>query len=312
MSDFGKLLRLVRRYTGDAFSAQNGYDARKPLNFGQRMALLRYANKINELTASNHVLYKPKRGEKTEAFAFTGQAGWRKFDVAIVHSPNVAAQPTFGVDKSRPKGSRFVVTDKRNGQRYYHIPAKPFLAFDEDQEDLSETDFYKQILEDYASDVEIFLINAGESYMWGAGGGHDQVAKRIATIIQNYGESHFAAADKNSSHYRNWFKGVTGWTNFYDVSPAMGEAMKKKRERAEKYKIDTSHNYRTLRDGSIGKFQNGELVEKFRVAQPGTSYRVKYRLKNRNRGRTFETYDEAYAFLQWIIEQGGTGVIDQI
>lgn len=311
MSDWGKLLRLVRRYTGDAFSPQNGYDLRKPLNFGQRMAVLRYANKINELTSQNHVLYKPKRGEKTEAFSFTGQSGWRKFNVAIVHAPNVKAKLSFEVDKSRPRGSRFIAIDRRNGQRYYHIPAKVFLDAEE-EEDLSETEAYQQILEDYAADADIFLINAGESYMWGAGGGHEQVAKKIQAIFQNYGDSMFSAANKNSSHYSNWFRGVTGWTDFNDIRPAMADAFRKKRERAEKYHIDTKHKYRRLRDGSIGQFRDGELLDKFWIEEYQASYRVKYRLDGKRGQRTFDSLGEAKTFAASIEARGGTVTIEVV
>lgn len=267
MQDFGKLLRLVRRYTGDAFSAANGYDLRKPLNFGQRMAILRYANRIVELTSQPHVTYRPKRGQKTEAFSYTNQKGWSKFDTAIIHAPDASAKLVFDIDKRRPRGSRFVVTNSNTGQRYYHIPARAFLGFDEEDEDLSETEFYEGVLRDYAEDAEFFLIEAGESYMWGAGGGHAAVANKLEKIIQNYGSSNFSANDKNSSHYRNWFRGVTGYTNRFDIVPQIGQALQRQRERGEKYGIDPTRRFRRLKDGSIGEFRNGNLLGRFWIEE---------------------------------------------
>jgi len=279
LSDIAEKLRTVRRYTGDAFSAARGYSLNKKLNFGQRMAVERYFQKIMELTAKETVTYIPKRGEKTEAFAYTGQTGWRKFKYAIIHKPDRNAKLSFSIDKTRPRGSRFVVTNRLTGQRYYHIPSAAFLWFEDmqlpapltdwlkaqdiDPTTLNEEEFYQLVIEFYAEDAEFFLIQAGESYMWGAGGGPEQVAKKIATIINNYGEALFDASNPNSSYYGNWFRGVTGFTNRFDAFEGISEAMAKRRAWREKYKVRTPENttYRTLSDGSIGVFVDGVYTQ---------------------------------------------------
>lgn len=270
------LLTYVRRYTGDHFTSKNGYDARKPLNFGQRMAILKYAEKIDELLSKPVTEYRPKRGEKTEAFEYTGQKGFRFFDVALVHTPDTSAEFEFKLDKSRPKGSRFVPTNKKTGQRYYHIPAKVFLDPDNlpddfnewltEQgiwvDDLSEDELNAYIIQFYAEDAEFYLIQAGESYMWGAGGGADAVAAKVSLILNNYGPSMFAANDRKSSYYGNWFRGVTGFTNRFDIVPSIGEAQRRRRERAAKYKISVDRKWRQLKDGSFGLFENGRMIER--------------------------------------------------
>jgi len=268
------------------------------------MAIERYYNKIVELTARETVTYKPKRGEKTEAFAYTGQTGWRKFAVAIIHKPDRSARLTYQIDRSRPKGSRFVVTNRNTGQRYYHIPAKAFLWFEDydlppefaaylaslgiDPNDLSEEELYQYVIEFYAEDAEFFLIQAGEAYMWGAGGGREQVAEKIKTIINNYGEALFDASDPNSSYYGNWFKGVTGFTDRFDAFPMINTARAKIRARRERYKIRTPENttYRTLSDGSIGVFvDNAYTGERFypRGVEKSGDSNVKKKRKKRKK-----------------------------
>lgn len=277
MRDVRKLLPLVRRYTGDHFTPKNGYHAGKPLNFGQRMAVLKYAEKIEELISRPVVEYRPKRGEKTEAFEYTGQKGFRFFDRALVHKPDPDAELEFSIDKSRPKGSRFVPINKKTLQRYYHIPAKVFLDIDflpdefiewlivekgEDLDEIAEEILFEYLIEWYSEDAEFFLIQAGESYMWGAGGSRDAVAEKIQTIVNNYGPSLFNANDKKSSYYGNWFKGVTAFTNRFDAFPMIAEAQRKKRERQEKYRLKGDSKWRMLKDGSFGRFEGGRLMER--------------------------------------------------
>lgn len=276
LRDVRKLLPLIRRYTGDHFTPANGYAMNKPLNFGQRMAVLKYAEKIAELTAKPFVTYRPKRGEKTEAFSYTGQSGFKYFDRAIIHKPDPNAELTFTIDRKRPKGSRFVPVNKKTGQRFYHIPANVFLDPDflpsefltwledqgEDVEEIAEDVLFEYLLEWYSGDAEFYLIQAGESYMWGAGGSKEAVAEKIQTIINNYGPSLFNANDKKSSYYGNWFKGVTAFTNRFDAFPMIAEAQKRKRERAEKYKLKGDAKWRVLKDGSFGRFEGGKLTER--------------------------------------------------
>lgn len=276
LRDVRKLLPLVRRYTGDHFTPRNGYHAGRPLNFGQRMAILRYAEKIEELISKPFVTYRPKRGEKTEAFSYTGQKGFRYFDKAIIHKPDPEAELEFRIDRTRPRGSRFVPTNRKTGQRFYHIPPEVFLDIDllptefiewlieqgEDLEEIAEEVLFEYLIEWYAQDAEMFLIQAGESYMWGAAGSRDAVAEKIQTIINNYGPSLFNANDRKSSYYGNWFRGVTGFTNRFDAFPMIAEAQRKKRERMEKYKLKGDKKWRRLKDGSFGLFEGGRLVER--------------------------------------------------
>lgn len=248
-------LRAIRRFTGEAFSRERGYDARKKPNFGQRMAVLKYARKLDELMSRPVVFYKPKRGEKTAAFEYTGQRGYNKFDTAIVHKPNDAADLEFGIDRSRPKGSRFVVTDRRNGQQYIHIPANAFLTVDPSE--------YAAIIREYAPDAEFFMIEAGENYMWGAGGGAQKVGEKIKQILEQYGSNMFDANDHNSSHWRNWFRGVTGFTDHRDALAHIEVRHAAEKAFNAKYKIPENAlkvKRRTSKHGRIALFANGRFL----------------------------------------------------
>jgi hypothetical protein len=251
----------VRQYTGEWFTPAHGYDARKPPSFGRRMAVLKYYRKIQELTSVETQVYTPKRGEKREAFNYTGQRGYGKFTKAIVRKVSPDQNLQFSIDKTRPKDHRFVATDVNTGRRYYNIPARMFDG------DSIDTDFYRETLDEYAGDAEFFLITAGEAYMWGAGGGKAQIAAKLSEIFRNYSATQFDAHDKNSSYYGNWFRGVTGFTSRFDILPEIGRARKRQREYRERYGITTARKYRRLlgydNNGNrlMGVFENGTLIE---------------------------------------------------
>ena len=225
------------------------------------MAVLKYFRKVKELTATGAVTYTPKRGEKNEAFAYTGQTGWRKFKVAIIRQVSPDSELTAFVDPARPKGSRFVVRDKKTGRSYYNIPAKAFLTDIDPDDDVIDTDHFRQVIEDHAADAEFFLINSGDTYMWGSGGGRDQVAEKLGALFRNYSAQQFDPYDKNSSFYGNWFKGVTGFTSRYDILDQVGEHIRAKREYRAKWKMHPTRTYRELKNGMLGVFENGRLVE---------------------------------------------------
>jgi hypothetical protein len=262
-------------------------------NFGQRMAVKKYFDKIQELTNVETQVYTPKRGEKTEAFAYTGQTGYRKFTKAIVRKISPAQKLTFKVDKTRPRGSRFVVTDKTTGRIFLNIPARLFepdyyepefydwvaelFGFGEtdDAVDYIQTippddanELYSEyILETYAGDAEFFLINAGESYIWGAGGDRKSIARKIRKYKEQYSATNFDVNDKNSHYYGNWLRGVTGFGSRFDVLDRIGEAQAKRRAFRDKFKMESGVNYRRLKNGLIGEFRNGQLVRSFSIDQ---------------------------------------------
>lgn len=265
MRNIRKQIEEVRRFTGDAFTSKNGYDLRKPLNFGRRMAVLKYYRKIEELISGPYQEYRPRtKQEKRSAFEYTGQNGYNKFSKAIISKISPSHDYTFSVDKSRPRGSQFVVTDKVSGQRYYHISAQVLLNAEEEAHENGENpnEYIEAVIEQYAEDANFFLIQAGESYMWGSAGGAEQVADKISLILQNYGASMFQANDKRSSYYGNWFRGVTAFTRRQDAYPLIAAGLRKKRERMEQYHLGES-KFRRLKDGSIGEFRNGALLRRF-------------------------------------------------
>ncbi len=252
-------LRLIRPYTGRAFTKVNGYSASKKPSFGQRMAVLKYARKVEELLTRPAEILTPKRGEKAEIFRETRQNGFRYFTKAIIPKPPTPVVVHYTLDKTRPRGSQLVATDKKTKQRYYHIPAEVFLESDE-----IDTEFYKDIIQQYAEDAQFFLIQAGESYMWGSatgrGGTLDGVAQKIKQILENYSALMFDANDKNSSYYGKWFRGITAFTSVHDALPELGKQLRRQAEYRERFRVGPQ-KYRETRDGQTRRFENGELAQ---------------------------------------------------
>lgn len=257
-------LEKVRRYTGDRFTAARGYDLRKGLNFGQRMAVLKYARKIDELTAKPFVEYTPRRGEKRETFNYTGQKGYSAFTKAIIYHPDPTHKLSFEIDKTLPKGSRFTVIDRgpkerpRAPSRYFHIDARYFLADWQLYADSFE-EYIQMVLDSYSPGAELFLIKAGDGYMWGAGSGRDALASKIDQLMTNYSSAYFDPNNKKSSYFGNWFRGVLAFTRREDAFPAIRRGLDQKRERLKKYRLPDI-KYRRLKDGRIVGYKDGVIV----------------------------------------------------
>lgn len=263
MRDIRKKLEAIRAVTGGYFSAKNGYDLRKPLSKRRQKTIEKYYEVLVDLTSRPHVEYRPRKGEKTEAFSYTGQKHTPKFDRAFVHKVDPDASLQFVLDKNRPKGSRFISYNKKTGQSYYHVPASAFIAFeDDDLEEAGEEveDFYEDVLREYAEDAELFLINAGNNYMWGSSGQHEAVAKKVADLFRNYGAGNFDPGDKNSHYYGNWFNGVTAFTRAADAYPLIAERYRANERRKEERHIMTDDKIRVLSSGDLGLFRNGRLI----------------------------------------------------
>ena len=253
-------LRLVRAFTS-GFEASAGYHAGRKMSGGKARAVDLYFDRIKMLQAKPTQSYTPKPHERREAFEYTGQTGFRKFKKAIVYKPDVKATYEFEIEKTRPVGSQFVAVNKKTRQRFYHIPAKAF-ADDLDLEGVELSEFYQQVLEDYAADAELYIIQAGESYMWGSAGSQDAVAEKIALIKQNYSSRLFDANKKSSSYYGNWFKGVTAFTDRFDVLDDIGRGRRNQRLYREKYHLGEGR-VRRFKDGSLALMVDGEIKRRY-------------------------------------------------
>lgn len=260
-------LKLVRQYTGDKFSAARGYDARKPLSKARLRTIDRYFNLVNELTARPHKLYRPKRGEKREAFEFSGQKGFPRFQVAIVNIPVPGDPYRFYLDKTRPRGSRFVMENRRTHEKSWHVPANIFLyenpnLFDEDAP--PDPEFFEYVLEQYAEQGprHTYVIEAGEHHMWGASGNIPKVAANLADLFKQYGAGNFDAFDKSSHFIGNWFRGIQVYSNPEEFAVyAMRRAEEKARYLRERPGLDPFTKYRTLKSGDMGVFYRGKLIQ---------------------------------------------------
>lgn len=263
MRDIRKKLAEVRKVTGDKFSAKKGYDLRKPLSRRRIKTIEKYYDALIELTRVPHKEYVPRKGEKSEAFSYTGQTSYPRFDRAFIPILDPEIKTAYVLDKNRPKGSRFVVVNKSNGQTFYHIPAETFLAVqDEDleAEGLEPEDYFEDVLREYADDAQLFLINANSAYMWGSSGQHSSIASKIAELFRNYGSDNFNRNDPNSSHFSNWFNGVTAFTRAADAYPLIRERYLHNEKRKEERHIQTDANIRVLKSGDIGWFEKGRLI----------------------------------------------------
>ena len=259
-------LRIVRRSTGKKFSAAKGYDLRHPISKGRVRTIAKYFDIIAELTARPHTLYRPKKGEKREAFAFTGQSHAPRFDVAIVETPQEGGY-TFGIDRSLPKGGRFVVTNKRTRERTTHIPASVFLdeneaLYDEDAE--LSPEFFADVIREYASETRnvAFVIEAGESHMWGDAGTPETVGEHLSILFKTYGAGNFNPFDPASHFIGNWFNGVKVYAPG-EIIAIMNERLGPAAERQRTWNLRPGEHFRQLRSGDIGHFYKGRLLQTF-------------------------------------------------
>lgn len=271
------ILKKVRRFTGDSFTPARGYNLNKGLNFGQRMAVLKYSRKIDELTSRPYVEYKPKRGEKCEAFNYSGQRSYNKFDRAIIFHPAPRHKLSFNIDKSLPRGSRFTVEDhgpkdnQRPPSRYYSIPGR--LLINESWPDEFDTyqDYLEWLFSVYAPGAEIGIIQNGDNYMWGSAGGPHEIAEKLSQLMNNYGSDKFDPDNRHSSYYKNWITGLLCFTSRFDAFPAIADGARKsdanksrwytERQKQRLISLDEwDVKYRHTASGRIAKYRNGQFV----------------------------------------------------
>lgn len=270
LSDLTDKLRALRRYTGDRFSPARGYDARKPLSRSRKRTIERYYTQLVELTSRPHKVITPPRGAKREAFEFTGQVHFPKFVKAILHTPDPDAKYTFEIDKTRPKGSRFIVINQRTREKSWHIPAAVFLEqnpdlYDEDQD--TPPEFFEEIIYEYAENGEVYLIESGDYYMWGSAGTPQSVSEKLSDLFKQYGAGNFDVTDKNSHFIGNWFRGIQVFQDARDLRPYLEDRVRHEAERIKERGIPAFTKYRVLKSGAIGTFYRGKLVNVARAVR---------------------------------------------
>lgn len=261
----------MRRFTGDKFSAKRGYDLRKPLSKARARTINKYFTMIEELTSRPHKIIVPPKGTRKEIFEFTGQKSHPRFSRAIVTIPDPNVSYTWEIDKSQPKGSQFVLINKATKERLWHIPAEMFDAkyeenFGEniwDEEELSPQ-FFADVLEEYAAQDQVYMIEAGEFHMWGTAGHIGRVSEKMAELFKQYSHDRFDRYDSNSNWIGNWFRGV----QVYGMASAgsyiddrLNHEVKRLQERYGDRASDMMfRKTRVLKDGSVAEFYQGKVV----------------------------------------------------
>lgn len=228
----------------------------------------RYYEAILELTSRPHKLYVPKRGEKREAFEYTGQKHLPRFTKAIIGTPDDSARYTFGLDKYRPKGSRFTVTNRRTRERSWHIPAHVFLDENEHLYDSDidiDPEFFRAIIEEYAVKGQVYMIEAGDFHMWGDSGEPAHVAKKLATLFKQYGAGNFDPFDRNSHFIGNWFRGIQVFGQD-DAVLYHGERQRFNKHRTTEWGLRPQEHFRELRSGDIAHFYRGKIIHIYKRA----------------------------------------------
>lgn len=230
---------------------------------------------IRELTGRPHKVITPARGAKRETFEFTGQLHHPRFVKAIVHLPDPEARYRFDIDKTRPRGSRFVMTNVRTREKSWHIPAAVFLdenenLYDED-EDISP-EFFADVLEEYAERGEVYLIEAGDYHMWGSAGHIERVSNKLSDLFKQYGAGNFDAYDKNSHFIGNWFRGVQVYSSINDFAPYFDDRIKAEARRLQERNLQPFTKHRILKSGAVGTFYQGQLIDVQRPARSGKVY----------------------------------------
>lgn len=262
MRPLSEKLKIVRQFTGDRFSAAKGYDLRKGVSKARARTISKYFDMVMELTSRPHKIIVPARGAKRETMEYTGQIHHPKFVKAIVHTPDPAARYSFSIDKTRPKGSRFILTNRRTKEKSWHIPARVFLdenefLYDEDED--IDPQFFADVIVEYGERGEVYVIEAGDFHMWGAAGHVERVSNKLADLFKQYGAGNFDPFDKNSHHIKNWFRGVQVYGDARDFSPYLDNRVRAEAKRIQERGISPFTKIRGLRSGDIGVFYQGQL-----------------------------------------------------
>lgn len=231
----------------------------------------KYFTMIEELTSRPHKIITPPKGTRKEIFEFTGQKTHPRFQKAIVVLPDPNEIYRWEIDKRQPKGSRFVLVNKRTKERLWHIPAEMFdrqysAAYGEsmwDEEQLS-AEFFEDVLTEYAQEDAIYMIEAGDYHMWGSAGEIPHVAKKIAQLFEQYSHDRFDRYDRQSSWVGNWFRGVQVYGTG-DALAYMGERANADIKRLyDRYgnsaPLMQFNHFRVLKSGDLAQFKHGELV----------------------------------------------------
>lgn len=214
---------------------------------------------------------------KREAFEYTGQKHLPRFTKAFIPTPDANGRYSFTLDKTRPKGSRFTVINRRTRERSWHIPAEVFLEenellYDEDAEIPPE--FFQAIIEYYAVRGQVYMIEAGDFHMWGDAGPPALVAEKLSLLFKQYGSGNFDPYDKNSHHIRNWFRGIKVFGQD-EMSEYGTERALHSRRRQTEWNLAPQEHWRMLRSGDLGHFVKGKLADRIpRSMIPGLGQKV--------------------------------------
>lgn len=259
---------MVRRFTGDRFSGAKGYDLRKGLSKARTRTVEKYYEMLVELTSRPHQVVKPPKGAKREAFSFTGQSRHPRFEKAIIHTPDPGASYSFEIDRSRPRGSRFVLVNDQTQERLWHIPASVFedVAAEYEADIFAEGEepdgsFFADVIREYGAG-EVYVIQAGNYHMWGAAGTPDTVGDKLAELFRDYGAGNFDPNDRSSHFVGNWFRGVEVYQDARDFEPYFSARVEAKVRRDQERR--TSHPFqkiRRLKSGDLGVFERGQLQQ---------------------------------------------------
>lgn len=259
---------MVRRFTGDRFGSAKGYDLRKGLSKARTRTVEKYYEMLVELTSRPHQVITPPKGAKRETFEFTGQRRHPRFTKAIVHVPDPNASYTFEIDRSRPRGSRFVLVNEQTHERMWHIPAEIFVDTAAEYEadiyaegEEPDGSFFAEVIREYGAG-EVYVIQAGNYHMWGAAGSPDTVGDKLARLFKDYGAGNFNASDRSSHWIGNWFRGVEVFGDAYDFEPYFAERVEAKARRdAERHTSHPFQKIRRLKSGDLGVFERGQLQQ---------------------------------------------------
>jgi hypothetical protein len=275
-------IRILRRYTGKYFTAANGYDFRKPLSRSRTRTVLRYLDKIREMTHGTYNLVTPVKGQKRELFRYTGQTGFNAFAVAIVRTPK-KTKSVIVFDKSAPKGERVSVQFPRLKQREVKIKREHILYFIANEDEQGLTEFIEQ----QAPDAELFLINTEGGAMWRKTAGNaETVAEFIFDLAEKYGAGNFS---KNTySHFDNWIDSISAFSNFAEAQRDIAQnAARVAEQKAYFTRLGMPYNlrYSDVHDALL-ETDNGDLLRVYSRATVERALKDDWKRKSRKTRRT--------------------------
>jgi len=240
-TDYGAMTKTIRHYA-EGFGASDGFDIRHVAkwNSAQKGSVTRYFNLVKSLSAKPHYIYRPRsRKNLSTVKKSLGVDSYKKLKVGIFQVPNEGAKIKVEVKKDQVK-------IKTRGVERALLPFEDF-GFDATELALNPERVIDSVIDN--NDFKYYTIMAGEfeTGAWQTGSKGvpqyhkpDAIKKAVIDLMNAYSEEEgYNSADPNSSHHKNWLRGLIGYSfdeigGFINYNDALIDYRKRKEQIDEK------------------------------------------------------------------------------